>query len=293
MAKYSIKDLERLSGIKAHTIRIWEKRYELIEPSRTSTNIRFYSDLDLKKILNISILNKNGFKISKIAQLSESELSAKVIEVCSSTSDFESQIENLVLAMIDLNEEKFEKIFSGIILRYGFEEAIIKIIYPFFEKIGYLWQTGSINPIQEHFVSNIIRQKLIVAIDGQIEGAGEKQSSFTLFLPESEMHELGLLFYSYLIKRAGYKVLYFGQSVPYSDIVEAFKIRPTTHYLCSFVASVSEESIYSYLNKLSSDLSEAKILITGSQSRSIEVESYSNVEKILSIDEFNSMLLTI
>jgi MerR family transcriptional regulator, light-induced transcriptional regulator len=293
MAKYSIKDLERLSGIKAHTIRIWEKRYKLIEPSRTSTNIRFYSDSDLKRILNISILNKNGFKISKIAQLSYEELHKHVLEVCADTSDFASQIENLVLAMVDLNEEKFEKIFSGIILRNGFEDSIVKIIYPFFEKIGYLWQTGAINPIQEHFVSNIIRQKLIVAIDSQIVALEDGAKSFTLFLAEDELHEIGLLFYNYLIKKAGHKVVYFGQSVPYGDIIEASEIRPCDYYLTSFVASLSENNLTQYLTNLSNDLNNFQIIISGFQSIDLDVSGFKNVRKFNRIEEFADLLNSI
>jgi DNA-binding transcriptional MerR regulator len=165
MGKYSIKELEQLSGIKAHTIRIWEKRHKLIEPQRTDTNIRFYSDEDLKKIINVSLLNNNGVKISKIAGMSFEDMTKKILEMSESKSEATVFIDQLVIAMVDMEEDRFEKILSTLILRFGFERSVIEVIYPFLEKIGVLWQTKNINPAQEHFISNLIRQKIIVAID--------------------------------------------------------------------------------------------------------------------------------
>ena len=153
MSTYSIKDLEQISGIKAHTIRIWEKRYNIVSPLRTNTNIRFYTDGDLKRLLNVSILNRNGFKISNIVRLSKEEILRSVMETSISYMNFESQIENLVIAMIDMDEIKFEKTLSNSILKLGFEETVSNIIFPFLEKTGILWQIGTINPAQEHFIS--------------------------------------------------------------------------------------------------------------------------------------------
>ena len=169
MAYYSIKDLEKLSGIKAHTLRIWEKRYNLVEPKRTETNIRYYDDEDLKKVLNVALLNRNGLKISHIAGLKTEEINSKISDLSKGNQDSESVIDNLVISMIELDEKKFEKILSRTIMQAGFEETILYTIYPFFQKIGLLWQTGAINPAQEHFISNLVRQKLIVAIDGIID----------------------------------------------------------------------------------------------------------------------------
>jgi len=226
MANYSIRDLEKLSGIKAHTIRIWEKRYQLIQPRRTSTNIRYYSDNELKKLLNISILHRHGYRISKIAQLDNDEIHERIREITNEGCDFISQVENLVIAMIELDENKFEKILSKSIIRIGFEETIIKLVYPLFEKIGILWVTGTINPAQEHFMSNLIRQKLVSAIDGQISSDSSASKKFILFLPEGELHELGLLFYSFMLKKSGHQVIYLGQSVPFHDLIEINEIKP-------------------------------------------------------------------
>ena len=168
MGQYSIKELEQLSGIKAHTIRIWEKRHKIIEPSRTATNIRYYSDLDLKKIINVSLLNTYGIKISKIADMSLDDVNKKVLEISELQNDKGVHIDQMVIAMIDMEEELFEKILNNLILRFGFEKTITEIIYPFLEKIGILWQTQNITPAHEHFISNLIRQKIIVAIELQV-----------------------------------------------------------------------------------------------------------------------------
>ncbi len=218
MAHYSIKDLEKLSGIKAHTLRIWEKRYQIVKPSRTDTNIRYYCDDDLKRILNISILNRHGLKISRIAGMTDAQLSEQVMHLAQATGDHESQIEQLTIAMIEMDEERFEKTLSKSIMTVGFEETVLTIIYPFFDKVGMLWQTGSINPAQEHFVSNLIRQKLLVAIDSQNYPHNPESRRFLLFLPEGELHELGLLFFHYILKKHGHQVIYLGQSVPFADL---------------------------------------------------------------------------
>ncbi|HYG20395.1 MAG TPA: MerR family transcriptional regulator, partial [Ohtaekwangia sp.] len=165
MGKYSIKELEQLSGIKAHTIRIWEKRHKLVKPSRTPTNIRFYSDADLKKIINVSLLNSQGMKISRIATLTPEEINQKVLALSETTSDAAIHMDQMVVTMIDLDEASFERVLSNLILRYGFEKSITDIVFPFLEKIGVLWQTQNITPAHEHFISNLIRQKIIVAID--------------------------------------------------------------------------------------------------------------------------------
>lgn len=223
MSNYSIKDLETLSGIKAHTLRIWEQRYNIIQPKRTETNIRFYDDDDLKRLLNISLLNQHGFKISKIAAMSVADMNAKVLAVTQETLQFPDQVQSLVLCMMDLDEDRFEKIISRCILQSGLEKTMIHVVYPLLNKVGLLWQIGTINPYQEHFISNLIRQKLIVAIDAQ-HLPTHKGKKFLLFLPENELHEIGLLFASYLLKARGHKVFYFGQVLPFHEFKEACQL---------------------------------------------------------------------
>jgi len=289
MAKYSIKELENLSGIKAHTIRIWEKRYNLIKPDRTDTNIRFYCDTELRRLLNVAILNRHGIKISNIAHLTDSELTEKVVSVSGDPSNAESNIENMVIAMVDMNEARFEKILSRYIMHEGFENAVVKIIFPFFEKIGLLWQTGNINPAHEHFVSNLFRQKLMVAIDNLSITDNQNAKRFIMFLPEGEYHELGLLFYYYLVKKSGKLIYYLGSSVPYSDVLETAKMVKADYLFTSITSSISGLKSSEYLNKLSKEFPFQKIFVTGLQIKEGLNNLPSNVHKIsspLDLSEF-------
>ncbi len=282
MASYSIKELENLSGIKAHTIRIWEKRYGIIKPARTDTNIRYYCDNDLKRLLNIAILNRYGMRISDISKLSDSELTEKVINVSSDSSNAESNIENLIVAMVEMDEYKFNRILSRYIMHEGFENSVIRVIFPFFEKIGLLWQTGSINPAHEHFVSNLFRQKLMVAIDNIVVTESQTAKKFLLFLPEAEYHELALLFYNYLIKKSGKIVYYLGSSVPFEDVVETSKMVNPDFLFTSLTSSLNKKEVIEYLNKLSQTFPFQKIFVTGLQIKENFTELPSNVLKVSS-----------
>jgi DNA-binding transcriptional MerR regulator len=276
MGKYSIKELEKLSGIKAHTIRIWEKRHKIIAPARTTTNIRFYSDDDLKKLINVSLLNNNGIKISRIADMSLEEMNRKVLEISELHSDAAVHIDQLVLAMIGLEEEMFEKNLNTLILRYGFEKTISDIIYPFLEKIGILWQTQNITPAHEHFISNLIRQKIIVAIDGLTLPAKGTHKAL-LYLPEGEMHELGLLFYNFLARKAGYRTYYLGQNVPYEDLVKIVEIHQPG-ILITIITSPLTGSLETYFKKLSTDFPNATVLASGVQTTRFQGEKLGNVQ---------------
>lgn len=265
MASYSIKDIEHLSGIKAHTLRIWEKRYNILDPKRTSTNIRYYDDEDLKKILNISILNRNGYKISTIASLPNYRLGEEILNITQNNGSIDGQIESLIMAMVDFDEHRFEKAFNKSLMSIGFEETILKLIYPFFEKIGILWQTGNVNPAQEHFVSNLIRQKLIVAIDDLSGYPLVNPKNFLLFLPEDEWHEIGLLFYSYLIRKNGHKVIYLGTSVPLDSVLEMEKYIPVSYLVTTVKTTKTAQEAKNYLYTISSFFSDKKIFLLGSQ----------------------------
>lgn len=265
MNSYSIKDLEHLSGIKAHTLRIWEQRYNIVTPQRTDTNIRYYNDEDLKRILNISLLKENGYKISKIAKLSVEELNHEVIKITENSSDFTNQIQALTVAMIDFREERFEKVLTTNILQQGFENTMINIIYPFLTRIGFLWQTGSINSAQEHFITHLIRQKIMVAIDGQVFPTNKTQKKFLLFLPNGELHEIGLLFANYIIRARGHKVIHLGQSLPFEDLKEAFVIHKPD-FIMSIITSVpGQDAIQEYVDNLADTFPDTEILLTGYQ----------------------------
>jgi DNA-binding transcriptional MerR regulator len=288
MAQYSIKDLEKLSGIQAHTIRIWEKRYHLVTPKRTSTNIRVYSDEDLKRLLNVAVLNHNGLKISKVAKLSDDEMKERILQLTSDTSNFANQIESLVVAMVELNEQKFESVLQKQIEQIGFEDVIVKIVYPFLIKIGVLWQTGNIHPAQEHFVSNIIKKKLFVAIDTiNLKADGIK---FIMYLPEGEYHEIGLLFYTYVLKKNGFQPVYLGQSVPFEDLISVQKAYNADYLFTSFITTLQDFSFTDYIQELSKTFKKQKVFIPGNIVQKIEIKRIPNIVKIKSPEHFKELL---
>jgi DNA-binding transcriptional MerR regulator len=262
MGKYSIKELERLSGIKAHTIRIWEKRHKLIEPSRTSTNIRYYSDDDLKKIINVSLLNNHGVKISHIADLDHEQLVRKVLEFTEKKTEADIYINQVIVCMIDLDEEMFEQQLSTLAARFGMEKTITDVIFPFLDRIGILWQTGNITPAQEHFISNLVRQKLLVAIDA-LPIAPKTARTAVLFLPENELHEIGLLFCYYILKKAGIRVFYLGQMVPYEDLKAVGQSHRPNFFVTSIISERLPKDLQNFINTLSSDFPGSQIIATG------------------------------
>lgn len=284
MSTYSIRDLEQLSGIKAHTLRIWEQRYAIIAPQRTDTNIRTYDDQDLKLVLNISLLKDHGYKISEISKLSPDELSSEVIKVSDRQVTYPDQIHALTLSMLDLDEERFEKIINTNILQFGFENTMIHIIYPFLNRIGTLWVTGSVGPAQEHFITNLIRQKVIVAIDGQSKQSvtGKK---YLLFLPEGEFHEISLLFSNYIIRARSNKVVYLGQSLPFEELAYAYE-RHKPDYLFTVITShPSNHEVQPYVNRLAKTFPDSQILITGYQVVGQDIDSPDNTTIINQIND--------
>jgi DNA-binding transcriptional MerR regulator len=237
MNAFTIKDLENLTGIKAHTIRIWEQRYNFLKPQRTDTNIRYYNNEELKKILNISLLNKYGFKISHIDRMTEDDMKNKILSINNIQAQQERIVNALIQAMIDMNLEGFEDSLEEYIRAKGIEKTIHQIIFPFMERIGVLWITGHINPAQEHLVSNIIRQKLIVGTEA-VNPLFQLKKTGLLFLPEGEYHELGLLFIQYLLKSRGLRVLYLGANVPLDD-VEYVSKHKSPDFIYTHLTSVS------------------------------------------------------
>jgi DNA-binding transcriptional MerR regulator len=237
MNAFTIKDLENLTGIKAHTIRIWEQRYTFLRPQRTDTNIRYYNNEELKKILNISLLNKYGFKISHIDKMSEEDMRQKILGINNIQAQQERIVNALIQAMVDMNLESFEALIEDHIKVKGIEKTIHQIIFPFMERIGVLWITDHINPAQEHLVSNIIRQKLIVGTEA-VSPLFQLKKSGLLFLPEGEYHELGLLFVQYLLKNRGIKVFYLGANVPLEDVEYVVKYKQPD-FIYTHLTSVS------------------------------------------------------
>ena len=238
MNSFTIKDLENLSGIKAHTIRIWEQRYSFLKPERTNTNIRYYSNEELKKILNVALLNKYSYKISHIDKMSETEIKEKILSLTQPEALQERIVNDLIQNMVDVDIDKLEILLDKYILTRGIEKTITQIIFPFLERIGILWLTNNINPAQEHLVTNIIRQKLIVGING-IVTPFKINKTVLLFLPDGEYHELGLLFMNYLLKSRGVNTVYLGCSIPIIDVEYIVKLKKPD-YLYSHLTTVGQ-----------------------------------------------------
>ncbi|PWK22972.1 DNA-binding transcriptional MerR regulator [Arcicella aurantiaca] len=283
MSNYSIKDLEQLSGIKAHTLRIWEQRYDILKPDRTDTNIRTYDDKDLKLVLNISLLKDHGYKISEISKMSSDEMSKEVMIISDKQLNYPDQIHALTIAMLDLDEERFEKIVSTNTLQFGFENMMTNIIYPFLSRIGTLWITGSIGPAQEHFISNLIRQKLIVAIDGQLPSLRQGAKKYLLYLPEGEMHEISLLFANYIIRSRQNKVIYLGQSLPFNELAFAYGVHKPDVIFTVITSVPSQNEIQKYVYKLGKEFPDSRILLTGYQIVGQDIDCPDNVEIITQI----------
>ncbi|MFY0607344.1 MAG: MerR family transcriptional regulator [Cyclobacteriaceae bacterium] len=293
MSTFSIKDLEHLSGIKAHTLRIWEQRYSLISPKRTDTNIRYYDDKDLKLVLNVALLKENSFKISKIAEMEASDMQSEVLKLTEKSLKYPEQVHALTLSMIDMDEARFEKLISTNILRLGFEKTMINIIYPFLSKIGILWQTGAINPAQEHFISNLIRQKLIVAIDGQAIEVSSTAKKFILYLPEGEMHELSLLFSNYLISSRGHKCIYLGQSLPFEDLKHVYEIHKADYIVSALTSVPGPAEIQPFVDRLADAFPEAQVLLSGYQTIGQDLQCKSNVTLLTRNEQLLELLESI
>jgi DNA-binding transcriptional MerR regulator len=285
VAVYSIKDLEKLTGIKAHTIRIWEQRYQLICPQRTKTNIRYYDDVALKLLLNIALLNKNGVKISKIATMTREEISYQVSTISEIDFDYDTQLDALTIAVIEMDEYKFDRILSTNIEQIGFERTMLEMIYPFLERLSLLWLTGSISPVQEHFMGHLLRQKVIVAIDREALVSGREVKKFVIYLPEGERQELSLLFMHYLLKARGHQVVYLGQDISLDDLQNVTQIHKPDYVFTMLNEPILKMSVQQYVDRLSADCLNTQVLLSGYQVVMKNIELPSNVTVLPSLDD--------
>jgi DNA-binding transcriptional MerR regulator/methylmalonyl-CoA mutase cobalamin-binding subunit len=260
---YQISDLARLSGIKAHTIRIWEKRYGLIVPFRTDTNIRYYDDAQLKRLLNVASLVDHGHKISHVAAMSEAAVKAAMIDTAPQAQ--QDYVRELIRAMIDFDELSFGKVLEAVMNAMRPEEGITGVIYPFLEKVGMLWRIDDARPVQEHFASGMIRRKLIAMIDRM--PMSEKGKTFLLFLPDGEWHEIGLLVAEFMLRSYGAKVINLGQSVPFEDISFMLqKINPDRVF--TILTHDSAEKIMEAVDRIvSKKKGQMRLLVAGSSLR--------------------------
>lgn len=265
---FSIRDLENFSGVKAHTIRIWEKRYRLLEPDRTDTNIRTYSSDELKTILNVAFLNRHGVKISNIAALSRAERDERVKRVAQDMSDPDAALNALKVALVNYDTDLFERTSDSYRGQEGFRALVERLFLPLLEHVGLLWQSNSICPAQEHFASNLVRQKLVAAIDAVRPLTRPDGRLHVLYLPENEIHELGLLYLHYRLRTAGERVLYLGQSVPMPDLVQvAERFGGPLVFVTVLTASPSSDEVPGYISALRAALPEDRIevILTGSR----------------------------
>jgi MerR family transcriptional regulator, light-induced transcriptional regulator len=290
LAVYTIKDLEKLSGIKAHTLRIWEKRYGIINPKRTDTNIRYYMDEDLKRLLNIALLNRYGYKISKIACMSDSDINKEVLLVSEKMNEHDSQLDALTISMIEMDEIKFNKIINQNLEQFGFEKTMMEVIYPFLDKLSLLWLTGSINTFQENFMANLIRQKIYVALDNAPLFERKDNKTILLYLPEGESQELSILFLHYLLKTRGYYVINIGQNITVDDLrVVKDSCKPDIVF-----TMINEPrpklNIRDYLERVHMFFEPARLLVSGYQLFHQDILSGSNYTVIKSLEEVLQLL---
>lgn len=292
MDAFTIKDLENLSGIKAHTIRIWEQRYSFLKPQRTDTNIRYYTNNELKIILNISLLNKYGYKISHIDRMSETEMREKILSLTQAEAQQEKIINDLIQCMAELDIDNFEKILDSFIHARGIEKTITLIIFPFLERIGILWVTNHINPAQEHLVSNVVRQKLITGINNLVTHLKVNKSAL-LFLPEGEHHELGLLFVHYMLKSRGVKVYYVGANVPLKDVQFVAQLKqPDIIYM--HVTSMGQNfNFEKYITRFVQQISCRQIIVSGQVIQSYKKKTPENVFLKKNLQEVMEFIATL
>lgn len=283
-SKFSIKDLENLSGIKSHTIRIWEKRYNLLEPDRTETNIRTYDLSALRKILNVSYLKNAGIKISTIASLTSSDIETQVRNLAIRNNKNDHAIQELKLAMVNFDQTMFNRVYDSVLQEVGFTGVFYDLFIPFLEELGFLWQSKTINIAHEHFISHLIKQKVLINLEKvQYQPKNDSDSVYVLFLPENEMHDLGLLFLNYELLRKGNKTIYLGASMILDDL-PFFKnkgITPT--YITYVTVQPIEKELPSFLKKFNRKVirdSDIELWILGQMAQKIKSEQLSDNHKV-------------
>lgn len=290
MSRYTIAELEKLTGIRAGTIRIWERRYRIIKPHRTDTNRRWYDDEDLIRIINIAILHRHEVKISKIATMTGDEIAALVALLTSETSDADTLLDTLVVAMTALNERSVNDILVRSIITRGFEVTFEHIVFPFLRRVGVMWQTGSVDIGSEHFISDIFRKRLIVATDSLPLPEDPARKRVLLFLPEREMHELGLLYYGFVIRKAGHDTLYLGQTTPFNALIDVAERWHPDILVTGSLTGLPFERPEDYLNRLSSAFTTKKILVSGAMSEVAARRKFPNIFAVNSLSDLKHHL---
>lgn len=291
---FSIKDLENLSGIKAHTIRIWEKRYGLLKPERTESNIRYYDLENLKKLLNISILNNQGHKISRIAAYTPEELETKVREHTSGNDDHKHFINSLKVSMLNYDRNLFEHTYNSLVAESSFKEVFVDVLVPFLQNIGLEWQSNSITPAHEHFITNLVKQKLLINIE-RVQQVLPKNPDevYVLYLPINEIHEFGLLYIHYELLLKGKYSVFLGQSVPTDNLKSVQKIFKKIHFISYFTVKPDPDDVLDYLNEFNEEVLKERndqLIILGRRTTDLilpdhlkKVKIFNNIIKLASV----------
>ncbi len=286
---FTIKDLENISGIKAHTIRIWEKRYNLLSPERTDTNIRYYSSKNLLKLLNVVLLNKNNYKISKIAAMSNQEILIASRELALKTASNDQAMNSLKLAMFQFDKELFNNTYNQLLDKKTFREIFKDVFVPFLNHIGLLWQTDTLLPAHEHFISNLITQKIQISTERLPYNILNSKVLYVLFLPEHEIHELGLMYLNYELVLRGYKTIYLGQSLPLNNLNYFFESDTEIRFVTSLTVQPYDDKITDYFKEIEAILKDTKhqLIAIGAKTASVkEIDFEANISLYPSIIEF-------
>lgn len=284
MVVYSIKDIEKLTGVKAHTIRIWEKRYEIIVPKRTKTNIRYYLESDLKDIINIAFLNKNGYKISKIVNLKPEERKKIAAEISKIDTAFENQIDAITFSILELDEQSLSHIFDQHIKQQGFENTMVNIINPLLEKLWVMWMAGSMSGVHERFVSQLLLRKSILAINSLPPPSGTYKGKIIVYLPEDENHELSLYYLHFLLMKNNYRVINLGKGINLSNILNAYQIVKPDYIFAIINDSFENKPLQPYLETICNTIS-CDLIISGYQPLRQTIKTPTNCKLLSSIED--------
>lgn len=292
MNQFSIKDVEALTGVKPHTLRVWELRYDFLKPKRTSTNIRYYDDDDLKSLLNVSLLNNHGYKISKIAKLTQKEIDEIILELSANKDDHSFQVHTLISCMLRLDEVTFEQVLRNNFAMCGVVKTMEDLIWPFLSHIGLLWMSGAINPAFEHFITNMIRSKLIVETDrlGYYNTIKPGCKKYLLFLPEGEIHEIGLLFANFYFRSQGHHTMYLGQNLPAQELELISQTYKPDYIFTSITTALNPKKMNRFFSALSSKSFLLPVLITGRIAIDIKMKMPKNFHLIKSVKDLDAFI---
>ncbi len=288
---FSIRDLENLSGIKAHTIRIWEKRYNVLEPMRTETNIRLYNIENLQRLLNITLLHQHGYKISKISKFPKEKIPQLVNEIISNKSAKHHAVSSFKMAMINFDQTLFMNTFDTLLTEISFSDVFYEVFLPLVNEIGLLWQTDTISPAHEHFISHLIKQKILSETEKlQMKAHYNENRVFVLYLPENEIHELGLMFVNYEILNKGYKTIYLGSNIPIFCLKDLKRYFDNITYISYMTVEPTKDEINSYVNEIEQDILDetSEFWALGRMSQFIEASSHS--KKISTFNQIKGLV---